>query len=198
MKTYLHYPLALALLGTAFFAATAGCTRESPSEVSVRPATPRHPPGSTELHAVAQLEPTQGQSARGAVYFRTEGDAVRVTAELTGLAPGEHGIHVHEHGDCSAPDASSAGGHFNPTGQPHGARDAEARHVGDLGNIKADSEGRAELNYLDPHLALTGPNSVVGRAVVVHAGRDDLKSQPSGNSGARVACGAIDIERQNF
>lgn len=147
---------------------------------------------------MARLEPTQGNNARGTVRFSSEGKAVRVSAEITGLTPGEHGFHVHENGDCSAPDASSAGGHFNPQNQPHGARDAEARHIGDLGNLTADSNGRAQLNYLDTKLSLSGPNSIVGRAVIVHAGRDDLKTQPSGDAGARVACGTIELERKNY
>ena len=147
--------------------------------------------------ATARLEPTQGHAVRGTVRFTEEGGKVRVNAELTGLTPGDHGFHVHESGDCSAPDASSAGGHFNPTHQSHAARDAEARHIGDLGNLTADSNGRAQLNYLDPHLTLAGAHSIVGRAVIVHAGRDDLKSQPSGDSGARVACGTIELDRSN-
>ena len=175
-----------------------GCNRDSAQDARVASAVPPHPPGSTELHAVAQVNPTQGNNARGTVRFSTEGDAVRVIAEFTGLSPGEHGFHVHENGDCSAPDASSAGGHFNPTNQPHGARDATERHIGDLGNLLANANGRAELNYLDTKLTLRGENSIVGRAVVVHAGRDDLRSQPSGDSGARIACGVIELERKNF
>jgi Cu-Zn family superoxide dismutase len=147
---------------------------------------------------VAQLEPTQGNNVRGTVTFLDEGGKVRVTADITGLSPGEHGFHIHENGDCSAPDASSAGGHFNPANQPHAARDAEARHIGDLGNLSADSNGRAKMDFVDPKLTLSGPHSIVGRAVVVHAGRDDLKSQPSGDSGARVACGTVELERKNF
>jgi len=175
-----------------------GCSRDITSEARVTPAVPTHPPGSTELHAVAQLNPTQGNQARGTVRFSSEGGAVRVVADITGLTPGEHGFHVHENGDCSASDASSAGGHFNPTKQPHAARDATARHIGDLGNLTADTTGRAQLSYLDPMLTLAGEKSIVGRAVVIHAGRDDLKSQPSGDSGARVACGVIELERKNF
>jgi Cu-Zn family superoxide dismutase len=129
------------------------------------------------------------------VRFVSEGSGVRVTADVTGLAPGEHGFHVHEEGDCSAPDASSAGGHFNPTNEPHAGREAEQRHVGDLGNLVAGSDGHASLDYLDSKLSLTGPNSIVGRAVIVHVGRDDLETQPSGNAGPRVACGVVEEER---
>lgn len=188
--------IAATLCGTAI--GLSGCSRDVTQDARVTPAVPTHPPGSTELHAVAQLTPTEGNSVRGTVRFSTEGEAVRVVAEITGLTPGDHGFHVHETGDCSAPDASSAGGHFNPTQQSHGARDASSRHVGDLGNLTADATGRAQLSYLDPMLRLSGGNSIVGRAVIVHAGRDDLTSQPSGDSGARVACGMIEMERKNL
>lgn len=198
MKTFPLRHRFILLPAALILAFAAGCERPGNPDPQVTATEPPHPPGALELHAVARLDPTQDQQARGTVRFHSEGDAVRVVAELTGLTPGEHGIHIHENGDCSAPDASSAGGHFNPTDQPHAARDAEARHLGDLGNISADSNGRAELNYLDRHLSLTGEHSIVGRAVVVHSGPDDLKSQPSGNSGARVACGRIEIERKNL
>lgn len=110
-----------------------------------------------------------------------------------GLEPGTHGLHIHEHGDCSAPDGSSAGAHFAPDGDPHGApRDAaDAHHAGDLGNVTATEGGMAEKRMTDDELSLTGTYGVLGRAVVVHQGEDDLVSQPSGNSGDPVACGVI-------
>jgi superoxide dismutase, Cu-Zn family len=188
----------LSVLVVALAMGFAGCNRETNTQARTTAATPTHPPSASELRAVAQLQPTQGNNVRGTVRFLDEGGKVRVIAEIAGLTPGEHGFHVHENGDCSAPDASSAGGHFNPTNQPHAARDAEARHIGDLGNLTADANGRAQLDYVDPKLTLNGPNSIVGRAVIVHAGRDDLRSQPSGDSGARVACGTIELERKNF
>lgn len=182
---------AITLLGVA-----AGCNRKSDMS-STTSTTSSAEPKSTmagTMSAVATIEPTEGNNVRGTVRFVKEGDRVRVIADLTGLTPGEHGIHVHENGDCSATDASSAGGHFNPTNQPHGGRDAEARHVGDMGNITADSSGKAHLDYVDSKIALSGPNSVVGRGVIVHGGRDDLKTQPSGDSGKRVGCGQIKME----
>jgi Cu-Zn family superoxide dismutase len=141
--------------------------------------------------AVAQLAPTDGSSVSGTVRFFAEERGVRVIADLTGLIPGEHGFHVHENGDCSAPEASSAGGHFNPQGAKHGGREDAERHVGDMGNITAKADGTAHLEYVDPHLSLLGDTSIIGRAVIVHAGRDDQQSQPSGDAGARVACGVI-------
>jgi len=185
MKTRLHLiPLVSALLGLVCIT---GCDRDTATPVGGRV------PGGAG-GAVARLEPTQGNNTRGTVRFTSESGGVRVTAEVTGLTPGDHGFHIHEHGDCSAPDATSAGGHFDPTNQPHAAPDAEARHIGDLGNLKADSNGRAQLNYLDSKLTMSGPNSIIGRAVIVHADRDDLKTQPTGDAGARLACGRIDLE----
>jgi Cu-Zn family superoxide dismutase len=140
---------------------------------------------------MATVTPTQGNQAQGSVTFNVVSGGVRVVADLSGLAPGEHGIHVHEKGDCSAPDGSSAGGHFNPDGAPHGAPDAANHHAGDLGNITADSSGEAHLDQVFEFLQLQGPNSVVGRGLVIHAGKDDFKSQPSGDAGARVGCGVI-------
>lgn len=187
------------ILGTALIPGLGGCNGDDGDAAArVTPATPPHPASAGELRAIAQLEPTQGHHARGTVRFLDEGGKVRVTADITGLAPGEHGFHIHESGDCSAADASSAGGHFNPTDQPHASRDAEARHLGDLGNLRADQRGRAQLDYIDANLSLGGPDSIVGRAIIVHAGRDDLKSQPSGDSGARLACGTIELARKNF
>jgi Cu-Zn family superoxide dismutase len=146
----------------------------------------------TVATATALVQPTKGSKVQGTVMFTQEEGGVRVAAAFTGLAPGKHGFHVHERGDCSADDASSAGGHFNPTHQPHGDREAAQRHTGDLGNLVAGQDGRAELNYFDAKLTLRGPNSLIGHAVIVHAGADDLKSQPAGNSGARLACGLIE------
>jgi Cu-Zn family superoxide dismutase len=147
---------------------------------------------SAPLKAIAVLHPTEDNKITGTVTFTEVADGVQVQAEITGLTPGEHGFHVHEFGDCSAADASSAGAHFNPTNQPHAAPDAAARHVGDMGNVEADASGVAKLNYLDHNMSLTNDQrSIIGRSVLVHAKEDDLKSQPAGDSGARVACGVI-------
>jgi superoxide dismutase, Cu-Zn family len=147
---------------------------------------------STPSKAVAVLHPTAGNKVSGTVIFTEVADGVQVRAEITGLTPGNHGFHVHEFGDCSAADASSAGAHFNPTHKPHAGPDAPERHVGDMGNIQADASGKAKLEYVDHQISLTNDErSVIGRSVVVHAKADDLKSQPAGDSGARVACGVI-------
>ena len=110
---------------------------------------------------------------------------------LSGLKEGSHGFHIHEFGDCSAPDGTSAGGHFNPSGEPHAGPKDAARHTGDLGNVEAGKDGTATLEYVDAKAAFDGPNSILGRGVIVHEKVDDLKTQPTGNAGARLACGVV-------
>ncbi|RMF07519.1 MAG: superoxide dismutase family protein [Candidatus Neomarinimicrobiota bacterium] len=151
----------------------------------------------TLAQAVAVLQPTEGYHVRGTVRFLPAEKGVRVIADLTGLTPGLHGFHIHTYGDCSSPDGTSAGGHFNPDHTPHGKPESPAakRHVGDLGNILAGEDGRAHLDRIDPLLSFSGDHSIIGRAVVVHAGPDDLTSQPSGAAGPRVACGVIGRSR---
>jgi Cu-Zn family superoxide dismutase len=140
----------------------------------------------------ATLAPAAGNSAAGKVVFVQEGRKLFVIAEVTGLKPGAHGFHVHEKGDCSAPDFSSAGGHFNPGGQPHGDPTAGAHHAGDMPVLVADASGKATARAELRSMSIGGgANDVVGKAVVVHADPDDFKSQPAGNSGARIACGII-------
>jgi Cu-Zn family superoxide dismutase len=120
------------------------------------------------------------------------GDDTLALGIIQNLKPGKHGVHIHEKGDCSAPDAASAGAHFNPTQKHHGGPTGDERHAGDLGNIEPDASGRAQLSWRGK-LDLTGPNSIIGKSVVIHEKEDDLKTDPSGNSGARVACGEIKI-----
>jgi Cu-Zn family superoxide dismutase len=143
--------------------------------------------------ATATLNPTKDSNVKGTVSFTKLKDGVRIDGEVTGLTPGAHGFHIHEKGDCSAPDATSAGGHYNPTDMPHGAPDAALRHVGDFGNIDANASGVAKFSHVDHVISLEGPNSIIGHAVIVHAQADDLKTQkPPGNAGARVACGVVE------
>jgi len=141
--------------------------------------------------ATVVLSPTEGNQVNGTVTFTRTQAGIKVVAEISGLAPGEHGFHIHEIGDCSAPDAMSAGGHFNPMSTPHAGPDMEMRHVGDLGNLTADADGHARLERTDMHLSFEGPTSIIGRAVIVHADPDDMTTQPTGGAGARVACGVI-------
>lgn len=141
--------------------------------------------------AVAKLAPTANNTARGEVTFTQQADGVRVVGSFSGLVMGEHAFHVHEKGDCSAPDGTSAGPHFNPTSKAHGARDSADRHAGDLGNFKADPYGLGRVDFVDTQLSLDGPNAILKRAVIIHEKADDFKTQPTGNSGARIACGVI-------
>lgn len=145
--------------------------------------------------AIAVLHPTQGSNVGGTVTFTSSGDQVKVVADITGLTPGKHGFHIHEFGDCSDPKAASAGGHFNPGKHQHGAPDAADRHAGDLGNIEADATGKAHLELTDKVMKLSGDDSIVGRAVIVHEKADDLKTQPTGDAGGRLACGVIGIAK---
>jgi Cu-Zn family superoxide dismutase len=144
--------------------------------------------------AVAKLDSKSGSKVTGTVTFTKMGDEVQVVADVQGLTPGKHGFHIHEKGDCSAPDASSAGGHFNPMHQHHGGPTSAEHHVGDLGNIEADASGNAKLNWKGK-MNLTGTDSIVGKSVVVHDKEDDLKTDPAGNAGPRVACGVIEIAK---
>lgn len=144
------------------------------------------------LRASAGLEPTKFNKVVGEVNFEQAGGKVRVTAQLIRLAPNqEFGFHIHEVGDCSSGDGLSAKGHFNPYGKPHGPQGSE-HHAGDMPNLKADAKGKAKLSAdLDIVTLTAGPANIVGRAVIVHADPDDYKTQPTGNAGARLACGVI-------
>jgi Cu-Zn family superoxide dismutase len=145
--------------------------------------------------ATVKLTATANNTPRGEVTFTTEAGGVHVVGSFSGLVYGEHGFHVHEKGDCSAPDGTSAGGHFNPATKPHAAREAPERHAGDLGNLKADPYGLARVDFVDATLSLSGPNSIIGKAVIVHEKADDFKTQPTGNAGARQACGVIEAAK---
>jgi Cu-Zn family superoxide dismutase len=142
--------------------------------------------------ATAKLEATRGNAVSGTVQFRQQGDKMRIEAMLTGLSPGPHGFHIHEKGDCSSGDGMSAGGHFNPLGKAHAHPTSPERHAGDLPQLDAGADGQARLEAEVDLLRIgDGATDILGRAVVVHAGPDDFKTQPTGNSGARVACGVI-------
>ena len=143
--------------------------------------------------AIAELQPTRGSKAAGTVHFYQLENKVRVVAKGSGLAPGrEHGFHIHEAGDCSSGDGMSAKGHFDPGGMPHGHFSSAERHAGDLPALKADQGGASGLQVdLDLITVDPGPASIVGRGLIVHADPDDYRTQPTGNSGARIACAVI-------
>ncbi len=161
-------------------------------------ATPSTPPvaasDASATSANVQLAATAGHQVTGAISIVPMGDGVHLTGSLQGLPPnGEFGFHIHEKGDCSAPDASSAGGHFNPAGVEHGNPQGSPHHAGDMMNAKSDAQGAAQINAHVDGLTLGdgGGSDVIGKAVVVHEKADDYQTQPSGDSGARVACGVI-------
>ena len=143
--------------------------------------------------ATAQLQPTKGNKTFGEATFEQVGDKVRVVVFVQGLKPEqEHGMHIHEVGDCSSGDGMSTKGHFNPFGKPHGHPGSAERHAGDLPSLKADKAGRAKVDIeLEVITVSPGPASIIGRGLIVHADPDDYKTQPTGNAGARIACGVI-------
>ncbi len=143
-------------------------------------------------YAIAQLMPLQDSGVSGTVTFTAQEGGVRVQATLTGLPQGKHGFHIHQYGDCTATDGTSAGGHFNPTDHPHSGSDSTDRHMGDLGNIESDG-ATASLDYLDTKIEMA---LILGRGVIVHAAEDDLISQPTGNAGGRLGCGVIGVKSQ--
>jgi len=162
--------------------------------VAAEPTLAHQPRVGFVRRATAVLNPTQGNDVHGTVTFTQFGEGVEVVADIEGLTPGKHGFHIHEFGDCSAPDGASAGGHFNPTYSKHGGPDYAERHVGDLGNVVADSSGKAHYKRIDSVITLNGRDTIVGHSVIVHANADDYITQPTGNSGGRVACGIIQAE----
>jgi Cu-Zn family superoxide dismutase len=197
--------IALCLVGSI---ALVGCDRADPPSEPIRPhagtsmpagASARNEPnGPTSSDpprpVLVAMQPTSGHQANGHLSLSRSGDGVRILGALAGLAPGgEHGFHVHETGDCSAPDASSAGPHFNPDAAPHGHPDAGSHHAGDLPNLRADANGSIAVDIVSRALALgTGDaRDISGRAIVLHAQPDDYRTQPAGASGDRIACGVI-------
>jgi Cu-Zn family superoxide dismutase len=146
---------------------------------------------SQKTSAVASLEPTQGNAAKGTATFTQEGDLVHVRASFTGLkADGVHAFHVHEKGDCTSGDGMSAGGHYNPAAKAHGPQDAD-HHAGDMPNVRADAYGNASTAFVLKGVTVGGDAGIVGKGLIVHRDADDYKSQPAGNAGPRIACAVI-------
>ncbi|MBD3314950.1 MAG: superoxide dismutase family protein [Chitinivibrionales bacterium] len=179
-------PAAKAMVAAAVASTMMSCELE-------RAEAPRSRAAIMPSRAVARLEPVEESGVEGNIEFVKVGEGIRIEGEIRNLSPGGHGFHVHEYGDCSGAGAANAGGHYNPYDMPHAGPDSNRRHVGDLGNITADTAGIARIDRIDPMISFEGPSSVVGRALVVHRKEDDFTTQPSGAAGARLACGVIGI-----
>ncbi|HKA39401.1 MAG TPA: superoxide dismutase family protein [Burkholderiales bacterium] len=143
--------------------------------------------------ATVTLEPLGGSNVRGDLTFTQVGDVVRITGLVSGHSKGPKGFHIHETGDCSDPKGMSAGGHYNPGKHKHGGPYEAEKHAGDLGNITFGDDGTARINFTvgDISVSRGTSNGIIGKAVIVHAAADDLMTDPTGNSGGRVACGVI-------
>lgn len=143
--------------------------------------------------ASAKLEPTRGNTTAGTVTFVQSGDVVKVSGSISGLkSNAEHGFHVHEKGDCSSGDGMSTGGHFNPTGAPHGSHATGMHHTGDLPSLKADAGGVARFSFESSSISVgSGITDIVGKGLIVHRDPDDYRTQPTGNAGPRLACAVI-------
>jgi superoxide dismutase, Cu-Zn family len=178
--------LALSVLGAAV-AVAAG-----PKDGNAAPVAAAAKPAA----AAAILEAADDPKLSGTVTFTQLVDAVRIEINVAGADhPGPHGIHLHENGKCEHDPAgkhyTSAGGHFNPTGAPHACRESTTHHAGDFGNIEIQPDGTGHLVVVTAMLSLRGPNSPIGKAIILHTGADDCKTQPTGNSGGRLACGLV-------
>ena len=178
--------LIILLLSVGFLTYCASTPDETSETVEIPP------PPQVVAMALVDLFPTEGSEANGSVTFEETNGRVKITVEMSGLAPGKHGIHIHEIGDCSSPDASSTQSHWNPGNTPHGAPDSPTHHAGDLGNIEADAEGNASFQMTVDFFTLSeGPNSILGKAVVVETDEDNF--DPSRSDGAGLACGVIEM-----
>jgi len=163
------------------------------------PEPPAPPPAPPKKHATATMAGTaKFKAVKGTVEFKETDDGIEVTANIEGLKKGVHGFHIHEKGDCSAPDAKSAGGHFNPSNHKHGAPDGAEHHEGDLGNITAEKDGKGTATITIKGVTLgDGDTSIVGKGFIIHAKADNFKTQPTGDAGDRVACGVITLDAAN-
>src|SRR6185503_3731276 len=166
-------------------------TTPTEQAVTTVPSTPAETAAPAKAAAGAALEPRSGSKVTGMVTIAPMGDGVHVDVRIANATPGTHGLHFHDKGDCSAPDGKSAGDHWNPAGVAHGSPDATPHHAGDLGNIDVGADGTGSKSIHLPGLTVAPgqPNSVIGHAVIVHEKADDMTTQPSGNAGARIACG---------
>lgn len=150
---------------------------------------------SPSKQAIATIHSTSGSNVMGTATFTQSADTIMLRIEVKNVAPGLHAVHIHEKGDCSSPDGKSAGGHWNPTNVAHGKWGEGEFHLGDIGNITVHEDGTGVIELKTNLWELgTGSNlDVVGKSIIVHADADDFTSQPSGNAGARIGCGVIEL-----
>lgn len=195
-RTAVSASASLTMLGTALL--LGACSTPAPTSAPPMAGASAPAPAAQAakgVPAIARLQPTQASTVSGTIRFTPQADgSVRVQGTVQGLAPNaEHGFHIHEKGDCSSGDGLSAGGHFNPTQQVHGKFDATAHHAGDLPSLRSDGQGMAGVDFVSRSFSLTREaNGILGRGLIVHKDPDDYTTQPTGNSGARLACAAIE------
>lgn len=188
--------LAIILLALCFGASCKENKKEAESDINMEEMEESTPDLSTETKELAvKLESKSESNVSGTVFFKEEDGIVTMTAMINGLSEGTHAIHIHEKSDCSAPDGTSAGGHWNPTGQPHGKwKSDEGFHKGDIGNFEASTDGKGTLTMATDEwcMGCGDPNKdILGKGIIVHQGADDFVTQPTGNAGGRVSCGGI-------
>lgn len=185
------------LLGAGVLLSLTACKKESTESVVGEP---------SDVDSIESVEPTTETEAKtlsltlnaasdsnlsGTINLEDTGEEVKMVVNVAGITPGEHAIHIHETGDCSAPDASSAGGHWNPTSHEHGKFDSDAFHMGDIGNLTADEDGNASLEFSTDKWCIgcdDEAKNIVGKAIIIHEGVDDFTTQPTGNAGGRIGC----------
>lgn len=188
--------LSLVIILLALCFATACKESKKESEVNMEEMEESTPDISAETKELAvKLESKSESNVSGTVFFKEENGIVTMTAMINGLSEGTHAIHIHEKSDCSAPDGTSAGGHWNPTGQPHGKwKSSEGFHKGDIGNFEASTDGKGTLTMATDEWCIGCGDSnkdILGKGIIVHQGADDFVTQPTGNAGGRVSCGGI-------
>lgn len=177
------------IIGSVLILAVGGCAqvskKEEKSEAAAIAAAPKK--------AQAILLAGSKEKIKGSVEFVPVDGQMKIRVKVEGLKPGAHGFHIHDKGDCSSADFNSAGPHFNPENVPHGAPGVAPQHAGDLGNLIADKSGKADVEISAMNLSLgESPFKIIGKAVIIHQDKDDLKTQPTGNAGKRIACGVIE------
>lgn len=191
--------LVLSACGGSAPAAPPPETPPPPPAETAAPEPPPEPEATAEPEAepppapvTVTIEPKSKSKLKGTATLEQTADGVKITIDVENAKPGMHAWHVHENGDCSAPDGKSAGGHFNPDKHDHGLPTADARHLGDLGNLEVgkDGKGHTEITIPGANLKKDDPHSYLGRAIIIHEKKDD-GGQPTGNAGGRIGCGVI-------